>query len=61
MAEDEVLDYDVLPCGCTTSRVVKDGQKLFVMAPCRMDCENYLYAVAEAGRQGKPVEKRTSL
>ena len=43
--------WEVLPCGCGIGNV----DDSFVIEPCSLTCENYLYAVAETQRQGKPI------
>lgn len=43
--------WEVLPCGCGIGNV----DDSFVIEPCSMTCENYLYAIAETKRQGKPI------
>lgn len=45
-------DWLVAPCGCGFGSV----GDAFVIEPCSLTCEIYLYAVAENRRQGKPIE-----
>jgi len=40
-----------LPCGCVVATV----GDAFVMRPCSLGCEYYLFAVAETKRQDKPL------
>lgn len=54
----DMLDQDVLPCGCVLRRVINNGVKEFQIIPCRSDCKYLAYALEETQRQGKPVETR---
>jgi hypothetical protein len=35
---------------------VRDGQKLFLIKPCSLECENYRYTIRESRRQGNKIE-----
>ena len=50
-----VSDITRLPCGCQFWTEMIDGEGAFVFEPCSETCEVYLYAKAEAARQGKPT------
>jgi hypothetical protein len=43
-----------LPCGCILDAQVINGVNTFVMVPCALDCQFYVYALEESKRQGKP-------
>jgi hypothetical protein len=46
-------DYLVIPCGCETGTV----DDAFVLRPCSLLCDWYLFTIGEAKRQG--IERRT--
>lgn len=48
---DPVTPLERLPCGCRHGLV----GEAFVFEPCALDCEFYLYVLAESERQAKPV------
>ena len=43
---------ETLPCGCQMGTTPDNA---FVFRPHALDCENYLYVLAEVERQGKPL------
>jgi hypothetical protein len=49
--------FDLLPCGC----IVGNAGPAFVMQPCSLLCENYLYAMKLANELGHPVIMRGDL
>lgn len=49
---------ETLPCGCAVATREVDGNQIFVMIPCRVDCKSLAYVVLEAKRADKPVEFR---
>lgn len=49
------MSMERLPCGCQLGTDVIDGVPTFLYEPCALDCEYYLYVVAESKRQGKPL------
>lgn len=54
----EMIQQDVLPCGCVLRKVVRDGVREFQIIPCRSDCKYLVYVIEESQRQGKPIEER---
>lgn len=44
-------DIETLDCGCRIGTV----SDTFVIEPCSLTCQWYLYVVAETQRQGKPI------
>jgi hypothetical protein len=54
----ETPPLQVLPCGCVIECVIENGRNTMKFAPCKMNCEYYLYVINEAGNQNKPVEYR---
>ena len=44
-----------LPCGCRMGTDMVDDVETFIFEPHALDCENYLYVLAESRRQGKPT------
>lgn len=48
----ESNDNETLPCGC---KVGTDGAETLIFEPHALDCENYLFFVAEVARQGKAM------
>lgn len=50
--------YEELDCGCESWNQVHDGEKIFLMRPCSLTCEFYLYALGESQRQGNTIEYR---
>jgi hypothetical protein len=47
-----------LPCGCEVGTAIVDGMKTFVMRPCSLTCDYYLYALEESKKQGNRIERR---
>jgi hypothetical protein len=45
--------FDVLPCGCRMKTAVVGGRDTFLFKPHALDCEHYLFVIAETERQGK--------
>jgi hypothetical protein len=45
-----------LPCGCRIGERIERGERQFVVEPCSLKCEYYLYVVRECYRQDKPVQ-----
>jgi hypothetical protein len=44
-----------LPCGCHIGTDVIDGTNAFLIVPCSLQCDNYLFVLAESERQHKPT------
>jgi hypothetical protein len=44
-------DAERLPCGCIVGTI----GDAFAIRPCRSGCRYYLFVLAEAARQGKPI------
>lgn len=51
-----IVGQDVLPCGCIARTVLQDGERIFEMVPCSLDCERLIYVLKESKDQGKPIE-----
>lgn len=46
-------------CGCLHGRkLLPDGRRAYLIKPCRVDCEFYVFAQQETARQGKPIQFR---
>ena len=60
MTEPQPGAFGVLPCGCTVECVMEGERKVVKYVPCSATCDYYLRTVGEAGRHGKPAERRES-
>jgi hypothetical protein len=47
-----------LPCGCILHTVVIHSTNTLQYFPCSLNCPNYLNAIGEANKKGKPIETR---
>lgn len=54
MTFERVGSMERLPCGCLISVNTEMGGPFYI-EPHALDCQYYLFALAESKRQGKPV------
>ena len=46
--------FERLPCGCVMGNI----DNAFILIPCSLLCEFYLFAMDEAKKQGTPIQTK---
>lgn len=52
MGTSEANTMQMLPCGCRMGTDIINGTRTFLIEPCSLQCEYYLYALEESRKQG---------